>query len=58
MTEAAQRHEEVLKRQQRKYGGEIVKGPGGGLSLFTEEGQRIGGLIEEERLRRKREDGK
>lgn len=50
-------NEERVRRAQEKYGGDLVQGPGGGTSLFTEAGQREGGRIEEERMEAKRREG-
>ncbi|KAK5124784.1 hypothetical protein LTR85_001497 [Meristemomyces frigidus] len=49
-------HEEKMRRAQERYGGELIRGTGGGLSLFTEAGQREGGRLEEERLMAKRRE--
>ncbi|KAK5128626.1 hypothetical protein LTR08_003960 [Meristemomyces frigidus] len=41
---------ERLERARGESGGGIVRGPGGGVMLFTEAGQRVGGQLEEARL--------
>lgn len=49
--------EEALQKEKKEYGGEIVRGPNGGAAMFTVEGQRVGGILEAERVERERVNG-